>query len=158
MRITHYMSRFRLADGGVVRAVLDFCAVLAERGHDVRVLTWDDADIPEAWKRGGESAPSVVHLNPPSRFAARFRGDDLSKIERILEDTDVLHLHTPWDRSNVQFARFARDRNVPYVLTVHGMLDDWCMSQKSAKKRLYLRVAGRALLEGAAAVHCTATG
>jgi glycosyltransferase involved in cell wall biosynthesis len=36
------------------------------------------------------------------------------------------------------------------------MLDDWCMAQKSLKKRLYLALGGRRLLERAAAVHCTA--
>jgi glycosyltransferase involved in cell wall biosynthesis len=47
---------------------------------------------------------------------------------------------------------------LPYVLTVHGMLDDWSMAQKPLKKRLYLALAGRRLLEKAAVVHCTARG
>ena len=32
MKITHYMSRFRLEDGGVVRAVLDMCTGSAGLG------------------------------------------------------------------------------------------------------------------------------
>jgi glycosyltransferase involved in cell wall biosynthesis len=38
------------------------------------------------------------------------------------------------------------------------MLDDWSMRQKPLKKRLYLALAGRRLLEEAAAIHCTAQG
>jgi len=45
---------------------------------------------------------------------------------------------------------------VPYLLSVHGMLDDWSMSQRSVKKRIYLALAGRRLLNQSAAVHCTA--
>ena len=36
-----------------------------------------------------------------------------------------------------------------------GMLDDWSMEQGGFKKQLYLKLAGRRLLEGAY-VHCTA--
>jgi len=158
MRITHYMSRFRLADGGVVRSVLDFCSVLASRGQHVSVLTWDDTDIPAEWKTERAGLPRVIRLHPPTRLRARFRAPDAAMIERTLRESDVLHLHTPWDRSNLPVAAEARAIGLPYLLTVHGMLDDYSMAQKGAKKRVYLALAGRALLENAAAVHCTAQG
>jgi glycosyltransferase involved in cell wall biosynthesis len=46
----------------------------------------------------------------------------------------------------------------PYVLTPHGMLDDWSMAQQGVKKRLYLWFCGNRLLNGAARIHCTARG
>ncbi len=45
---------------------------------------------------------------------------------------------------------------IPYVLSVHGMLDDWSMSQKWLKKQIYLALVGNRLLRGAARIHCTA--
>jgi glycosyltransferase involved in cell wall biosynthesis len=36
------------------------------------------------------------------------------------------------------------------------MLDDWSMDQKAARKKIFLALGGRAHLEAAAAVHCTA--
>ena len=36
------------------------------------------------------------------------------------------------------------------------MLDDWSMNQRRLKKKIYLKLFGRRLLDGAACVHCTA--
>ncbi len=45
---------------------------------------------------------------------------------------------------------------VPYVVSLHGMLDDWSMAQGGNKKRAFLSLGGRYMLEHASRVHCTA--
>jgi glycosyltransferase involved in cell wall biosynthesis len=47
---------------------------------------------------------------------------------------------------------------VPYCISIRGTLDDWAMAQKAIKKRAYMAIRGRRLLESAAFVHCTAEG
>lgn len=155
VKIAQYMSAFRLADGGVVRAVLDITTVLAARGHELTVLTWDASDIPDAW-RAGDGPVRVVPLPRPRGPVGLLPGAGREVAAAALADADVLHLHTPWDPVNRQMAALARRLGLPYVLTVHGMLDDWCMAQRGPKKRLYLALGGRRLLDHAAAVHCTA--
>lgn len=147
MRIVHYIARLRLAEGGVVRALIDLAGAQADAGHEVALLTRDPADAPEAWRTAG---PSVEII--PNPRAARGR------IARRLTDADILHLHTPWELANLSLARAARRAGTPYVLTLHGMLDDWAIRQKWMKKRLYLTLFGRRLLRGAAFIHCTAQG
>lgn len=157
MRITHSMSRLRLADGGVVRAVLDLALLMAQQGHSVRLLTFDATDAPAEWKAGTNgNLPEVIELPAPTRLMGFPDRALVKQVGEHLAGSDVLHLHTPWDPPNLAFAREALRRNVPYVVTVHGMLDDWCMAQKSLKKRLYLGLGGRRFLERAALVHCTA--
>ena len=56
------------------------------------------------------------------------------------------------------FAKAAFALRKPYIVSVHGMLDDWSMEQKGLKKRIYLWLAGRKLLEQAYRVHTTAEG
>lgn len=75
----------------------------------------------------------------------------------VLRQADVVHLHAPWVVANVQIARIARGLGKPYLLTVHGMLDDWSMSQRTLKKRIFLMLFARKLLNQAATVHCTAS-
>jgi len=70
----------------------------------------------------------------------------------------VLQLHGVWERANIQISGMARRVGTPYVVSLRGMLDDWCMAQRGLKKRMYLRLGGRKVLEGAAYVHCTAEG
>ena len=57
---------------------------------------------------------------------------------------------------NTQLAAAARRIGLPYVVSVHGMLDDWCMTQRGLRKRVYMTLFERKTLESAAAVHCTA--
>ena len=52
MKIVHYKGSLELEKGGDVRAVLDMCGELAERGHDVPLLTCDPADAPADWRTG----------------------------------------------------------------------------------------------------------
>jgi glycosyltransferase involved in cell wall biosynthesis len=79
----------------------------------------------------------------------------LNQAKAALADADLLHLHVPWDPICVQLSRLAREMDLPYVVSVHGMLDDWTMRHKSGKKRLFLAMGGRRMLDHAAAVQFT---
>jgi len=159
MKVVHTLTRIRLEEGGVVRAVLDLCASFAQAGHEVVLIVHDDTDAPPEWKSappGAQGAVRIVRLDAPSRPMGLYAPAQLAPAREAIAGADVLHLHTPWEASNLQFARLARAEGVPYVLTIHGMLDDWSMSQRGPKKRAYLALVGRRLLERAAYVHCTA--
>ncbi len=155
MNIVHYLPTIRLAEGGVVRAVLDVCTLMARRGHRVTLACWDPADVPAAWAAEPGRSPGVLRLDRPGR-GGLLSSTALACSDERLADADVLHLHTPWDLANLQLARQARRRGKPYVISVHGMLDVWSMAQKALKKKLFLALFARRLLNGAAAVHCTA--
>ncbi len=159
MKIVHYLSEIQLFHGGVVRAVLDLCAALAKAGHDVHLLTFQDDDVPKDWKRGGPLIPRSHTLHWPERAKPirRFKKEDLLVAEGIIAGSRVLHLHVPWEHTNTQLAAIANLRAIPYVLSIHGMLDDWTIAQGHTwMKRAYLMLAGRRTLRQAAAVLCTA--
>lgn len=155
MKIVQYMLGFRNADGGVVRALIDLCNMLAARGHEVRVLTTDASDAPKDWD-GRDGRPSLrtlgFHRIGEGVLTRRAKG----VVRTAFLGADVIHLHVPWDMICLQMARIARRMRLPYVVTVHGMLDDWTMQGGSLKKRLYLALGGRAFLERAAAVQAAA--
>lgn len=156
MRIVHYLQRIDLEEGGVVRAVLDMGALQASGGREVTLLTHDAPDAPDAWTRAEPGRPRLEIVPPPARPLGLFSRAQLRALEPVVKSADVLHLHACWTNANNQLARLATRLGVPYVLSMHGMLDDWCMAQKSAKKRLYLALTGRKTLEQAAFVHSTA--
>ena len=147
------MARIRLEEGGVVRAVLDMCGALAARGHRVTLLTFDGTAVPREWSDGN---PSVIELHRATGVLPRLGSASRRQVRAVFADADAVHLHVPWDLTCRQLAGIALAARLPYVVSVHGMLDDWCMAQKSLKKRLYLAMGGRGLLERAAAVHGTA--
>ncbi len=147
------MARIRLEEGGVVRAVLDMCGALAARGHSVTLLTFDSTDVPDDW---ADDNPAVITLQTPAGLLPRLGPATTALVRDVFARADVVHLHVPWDLICRPLARLAGDARVPYFISIHGMLDDWCMAQKRLKKRVYLAMGGRGLLEGAQAVHCTA--
>jgi glycosyltransferase involved in cell wall biosynthesis len=186
VRIVHYLKWMRARDGGVVHCVSELSRLQAGAGHEVAVLTADDDDLSrEQWRKidareaedvGGTAfrggSPTSVRV-PLDDVLARLRGRSAAQAERdtpmqrltgralrivdsVLRHADALHLHGPWSTSNAQVAARARAIGTPYVVSSHGMLDDWCMAQGSLKKRVHLALMGRDMFRGARRLHCAA--
>ena len=151
MKILHYCARLRLVDGGVVRAILDLTTALSKSGKTVTLMATEGEDWPHH-DTGVQSMLTGTFDRAPIRFSAA----KLQSLTTHIEEADVLHLHTPWEPANIQLAKVAQNCGTPYVVSVHGMLDDWCMKQRTFKKRLFLLLGGRKFLHNAAAIHCTA--
>ncbi|WP_442484191.1 glycosyltransferase [Aeoliella sp. SH292] len=146
VRVLHYIDAVREEAGGVVRCVIDLCAALAHQGCEVTLASYDTKDVPTKWQ-SEPVAPRVIDLSSSSEAWPS-----------AVRESNVVHLHTPWDRRNAGFAKVACDAHKPYVVSIHGMLDDWSMDQKPFKKRVYLWLAGKKMLERAFRVHATAEG
>lgn len=154
MKILQVISRLRLEDGGVVRAVLDLAGGSADAGHEVAVACWDAPDWPDEWT-GDNGTPRLVTIEEPGALG-RISGPSAAVLRTEIGKADAVHLHTPWEPANRAVGRLCVMLDTPYVLSIHGMLDEWSMQQSAAKKRLYLLMGGRRLLEQAAFIHCTA--
>lgn len=173
MKIVHFIKWLRLRDGGTVRAVLDMCAALAARGHHVIAMSTDDSGVPAHWKLPpSRGVPSNLCLDLKDPLFER-RGRSIEHATRdtltqfipaksmlrarqALADADVLHVHGAWANVNHQMISAARTLRIPYVVSPHGMLDDWSMAQGALKKRLHLALFSGRNLNRALAIHCTA--
>jgi glycosyltransferase involved in cell wall biosynthesis len=154
-RIIHYFPDMRLEQGGVVRSILDWCKVLAGRGDDVTLVAYDSPDVPSEWN-GQAGKPNFVRIPAASGSNFFVSSQALLIWRELLAGGGVAHLHTPWEVSNLRMARVAREMGVPYIVSIHGMLDDWSMSQRGLKKQIYLAIGARRFLRGAARLHYTA--
>lgn len=152
-----YLTTTDLSQGGVVRSVLDLSEQLALAGHHVSFVTHESPNSPNQWLKKEEGKPHLVQLGPLTKLTKRMHAKDTSTFRELVDNVDIIHLHVPWAPSNLQAAQIARSAGIPYAITLHGMLDDWSMKQRSMKKRIYLRLAAKRLLEEAAFVHCTAS-
>ena len=157
VRVVHYLNAVSLAAGGVTRAVLDLVDGLSRAGAAVTLLTADAADVPADW--GGAGRPRVVDLGRLTLRGGRLDADQLRRAAGVIRGGDALHLHGVWEPANAQLAAVAHGLGRPYVVSVHGMLDDWSMNQSAAKrlkKEIYLRSVGRRYVGRAALIHLTA--
>jgi len=157
MRILHYVESTDLRWGGVPRFVLDCARVMAESGHPSTVLTLDPTDSPIEWLGDGNAGvPRVEKLQGPSVLGRLFSPAQMAEIKKDLQRADVVHLHCVWSPTTVQIGSACHSLGVPYVVSCHGMLDDWSMMQGATKKRIFHTLSARMFLENAARVHCTA--
>jgi glycosyltransferase involved in cell wall biosynthesis len=173
MRIVHYLKWMRLSDGGTVRAVLEWCGALAERGHAVTLLTADASGVPPQWCTASSNPRCIIlpirdriatllgrPLEPgaPDRPTQVLTAEALRAATSILTSADCLHLHGIWATSNAQLSQLCRKLSTPYVVSPHGMLDDWSMAQGAFKKKLHLRLLSGRTLAHARAILLTARG
>jgi glycosyltransferase involved in cell wall biosynthesis len=159
MRILHYIESTDTQWGGVPKFVKDCARVMAEAGHPSTVLTLDPTDTPTEWLGdlgGRDGRPRVDKLAHPGLLGKLFSPSQMNDIRADLSRSDVVHLHCVWSPTTVQIGSACRALGVPYVVSCHGMLDDWSMNQGATKKRLFHTLSARMFLEGAARVHCTA--
>jgi glycosyltransferase involved in cell wall biosynthesis len=156
MRILHFLRSARHDIGGPARAVVDLCAALAKRGHEVNLATIDGADLPEGWTARGDSLPQLVKVQKPALGGRWYIRAASTQLAKLVQTHDVLHVHGMWDSLNVQLCRLAASRGIPYVISIRGMLGDWSMDQSRTKKRLYLGLLGSRWLRESHGIHLTA--
>jgi glycosyltransferase involved in cell wall biosynthesis len=156
LNLLHYCPTTLLTEGGTVRAALDICVILAKRGHAITWLTCDDTDVPDSWKNCEPNTPTVHFLGTFQNSGKRLSKHQLELATESIQQADVTHIHAMWDLSNPQIAKACTASGTPWVLSTHGMLDDWSMAQRGLKKRMYVATAARNMLQNAAVIHTTA--
>ncbi len=154
MRIVQAITNLDPKLGGTARAAIDLATAMAAQGHKVDVLTSRESELPVGWGQGVDANPrNIMDAGPDALLLSSALGRE--GVEAIRQ-ADVVHLHAMWEPFNIRVAALCRSLDVPYISTPHGMLDDWCMAQKTWKKRTHLAARGTLMLERAAYVHCTA--
>ncbi len=82
----------------------------------------------------------------------------MQALPKLIKQADIVHLHGIWDYPCLAAALICRPFKVPYVISPHGMLDPWSLSQNRWKKAFYLFLFGQTMVDGAKRVHFTSEG
>lgn len=131
LRIAFIAGRLSMRASGVKVAVEQLSAALEGLGHEVRVFGIAD----KAWAMGDKAlwagAPSCA-LRTYGLPAFGYTPD----LEKAVLDfsPDVIHSHGLWMYGSLIAERLSRS-GIPDVISPHGMLDPWALSQSAWKKR-----------------------
>ncbi|MEO6437150.1 MAG: glycosyltransferase [Tepidisphaeraceae bacterium] len=161
MRILHVISGLDPENGGPTFALIGLAEAQARAGLDVSVLaTWQiTSGFPLAERLRSNGVP--VTLVGPAIGKLSRHADLAGATDRAVAVADVVHIHALWEQVQQDAAVAARRRGVPYVVTPHGMLSPWSLSQgkwlNRWGKQLYLSMRLRPNLDAAAAIHFTTT-
>ena len=155
MHLIFVVSDIDEESGGLPRACVQLADSLADESIELSLL-FQDSD------RQKLALDSRVHMLPVPRLGLKSRifgdAEALVPLRRTCESTPdtLIHLHGIWDPLTQLVARFAQNNQIPYIISPHGMLEPWSLSQKKLKKKLALMSYLRGDLRQAHAVHATA--
>jgi len=155
LRVLHVSAILDPAAGGVAVAVTALAeAQRRAAGLEVSVLaTYSKPEVEPAERLRAAGVP-VTQVGP-CRPPLWRHPDIVPTLMSLVPNADVVHIHAMWEEGQYQAGRVSRKLGVPYVITPHGMLDPWSLSQGALKKRLYLAIRLRRILNAAAAIHFT---
>jgi len=145
MRILHVIPTFSL-DGGYLPAIIPLSRNLEALGHSVEIVSAEDV------KKTSFNGVKKFPLSMPISWNRAPLLDDWLK--NNVGGFDILHLHGLWDYPQFRAARYARKRNIPYIVTPHGIFLE-PHRYNSMKKKLYLYLIGNRILDSAQTIHVT---
>jgi glycosyltransferase involved in cell wall biosynthesis len=166
LNVTETYAPF-LEFGGPPVKVKALARGLAERGHEVTVLTADwgferrrgDAKLtaaersPFGWKQT-EDGVTAIYLSTWLKYRTATWNPAVKRFCRSrVAEFDVAHIYGLYDFLGPAVAAACAKRNIPYVLEPIGMYVP--MVRSVALKRIYHAVYGRAMIAGASAVVAT---
>lgn len=155
MKILHYKPTMCLEEGGVVKAVLDLC-IMSQSEDEIGLATFKPDGVPSEWLEPGTTTTRIHQLSGPLGIGGTLVAQQKKELREIISQYDIVHLHAMWNTGNPQIAKICNELNKPYILSVHGMIDDWCMEQRRLKKIFYIKTWAKGLLKNASVIHCTA--
>lgn len=144
------------ATGGCARVVYDLSRELANRGHDVTIITTD------LYKPGIRYSCTIDEKDPLNFTILRFPNfchwlswrkkiyfslGLLNHIRKNLLNYDTVHLQDLISVTAIFTSLFCRYHNKPYVLTTHGSIP-WLL-RKNFLNRLYYVFFGKGILQNA---------
>ncbi len=69
---------------------------------------------------------------------------------------DLLHINGIWELPNVIIQKCAQKRNIPVIISPHGMLEPWILNKNRGKKKLALFLYQKHSIISATSLHATA--
>jgi len=136
--IIHAIEELLPESGGPTTVVVELAVQQAASGERVAVLCARGAE--DAAGRSATEArlrSAGVEFIELRQGASRPRRTEVDAVLSRLSPK-IIHVHCIWERMLRDIARFGARRRVPYVVSTHGMLHPYSLSQKWLKKSVYL--------------------
>jgi len=158
MRILQVVDSLDPIYGGPPTVVLRLAAALAREGAQVTLYSHErsgrEADIAATL----QGIPGIESVRRVSEIcdgrAARLTGRPARDfLRRSGSEFDLVHIHGFWRPGLAAILRESFQRSLPYVITPHGMLACWSLSQKPLRKKIALALTWRKLIRRASFVH-----
>jgi poly(glycerol-phosphate) alpha-glucosyltransferase len=146
MKVGHLTGSVSRKAGGLFHSVRNLAIHTQNLGHQVTVFGLKDefteADLP-AWGTVPVRAHRIVGPQGFGFSPGLIRSIETSRI-------DLLHVHGLWMYPSVASLSACRKRNIPCIISPHGMLDPWAVRNSAWRKKVAIWLYEGAHLRNAA--------
>jgi glycosyltransferase involved in cell wall biosynthesis len=129
--LSHLSPRY----GGIATSVPEFArATEAASAHACPIVGFCERgeldQVPEEQR-------AEITVFPPQRLRWMVDTGLQRRLKDAVQAANGVHIHGLWEIHCMMAARMARARKRPYIISAHGMLEQWALRHKRLKKALY---------------------
>ncbi len=158
IRILHVVQTIHPVDSASSRLAVLIAASQAADGHEVRMLTGDNAATMVLAEKAFESYEGfrqirITHAYDKGGIGYVLGSHAAEHLPGLISRTDVLHVHGVWEALLHRAAMIASRRGVPIVVSPHGLKNSIFEGPLRPLKTLLLAAGWKKLLQHASLVH-----
>ncbi|MCD2258231.1 glycosyltransferase [Psychroserpens luteolus] len=143
MNVIHVLEDFSFQSGGIRTVVLDLHTRLLNNNVNSKILSTQKEEGDEIIKVDGDTAPWRYSKNLKSTLKHLLAKNEI----------DLIHIHGVWMYPQYAAAKFAKQHNIPFLITCHGMYEPWLWFQGTLKKKLYFNLVVKSVFSKADFLH-----
>lgn len=158
MKVAHITVRLEPGQpgwGGAPKVAVALAEALARKKVNISIFGLNSKNETSELAKGKcLKAYSLPEDKSKMRKLWPFYSSALAKAlaERIPEH-DLIHIHEIWHYPCYIAYNNAKKTNKPYIVTIHGELEPWCVDHKVLKKKIYWSLIQKQILNEASAIH-----
>lgn len=146
-RVTHVTASVSTLGGGIPEALSALASAQVSLSLEVNAIGHLDAGTKIPKWTGHHLSALPAKAVPQITWAPKMR-------KALIEQSpSLIHTHGLWTQASITACRFATSHRVPYLVSPHGMLDEWALSRSRLKKRVAARLFENRHLKNASCLH-----
>jgi glycosyltransferase involved in cell wall biosynthesis len=153
MKVLHIVASLSAKWGGPTQVIKELAENIVRKGVEVSVFSPSGAKVGKEISNLEGVRIEVFKEGPFSKAWTGYTPSVTHALAMEAPKNDIIHIHEIWHYPHYAAYRAAKKANKPYIVTVHGSLDPWCLELKGFRKRIYAALIQRRILNEAAAIH-----
>ncbi len=153
MRILHITPSLDPEWGGPTKVVFELTEALAKKGVRISIFAPLGNGVGKTLEKPDGVDLTLFPQGFLSRFWTSFSPPLGRACQREILNFDLVHIHEIWHHPHFAAYSAAKKARKPYIVTIHGALELWCLDHKALKKKIYATFIQKGILKQASGLH-----